>query len=566
MPGVTTIGVLAFSSCTSLTELTLPEGLTTIGKSAFYRSGLTTVTLPQSLTNIEESAFSECTSLNHVVWPKGVTNILFQTFYGCSALNNITLPEGLTTIGEAAFSGSGLTTVTLPQNLTNIKASAFKGCSRLQNIFCHIASPQEVTVSETAWDENTYKYTLFVRPGTAYTYRTADVWDNFKTITEGLNWSTCTIDDIEYWLNNDTHTAAVSGADKDVVFLNIPEQITHDNTTYTVTTIKNHAISDSQFGPVVKLVSLPQTIKSIEYAAFSGAVALADLFCHITNPQSVTVEENAWSTQAYSCNMHVHRGAADLYRNMSGWNKFENISEGLNWSVSGPIDDIAYLLNHDTQTAAVSYDVFISSGRKQIKSQVEHNGATYKVVEIRKEAFYEEPMNIDFMNVVLPETITSIGSGAFSNCQLWSITLPQNLTYLGDFAFSNCQAMTDIYCYVDDPQDITLFNRTWGSEQYDLCTLHVKPGRTDAYRNAEVWKNFRNITDDLTTGVENVTGDADITIEAGDNGLTIGGATWTVCTTDGRTVAQGNDAATLNLPAGIYVVRCGNTVKKVVIK
>lgn len=57
MPGVTTIGVLAFSSCTSLTELTLPEGLTTIGKSAFYRSGLTTVTLPQSLTNIEESAF-----------------------------------------------------------------------------------------------------------------------------------------------------------------------------------------------------------------------------------------------------------------------------------------------------------------------------------------------------------------------------------------------------------------------------------------------------------------------------------------------------------------------------
>ena len=88
-----------FYGCDSLTTVTLPDSLTTIGDYAFFFcSSLTTITLPDSLTTIGAYAFS-----------------------GCDSLTTITLPEGLTTIGDSAFQWCGsLTTVTLPDSLTTI--------------------------------------------------------------------------------------------------------------------------------------------------------------------------------------------------------------------------------------------------------------------------------------------------------------------------------------------------------------------------------------------------------------------------------------------------------------
>jgi hypothetical protein len=96
--------------------------------------------------------------------------------------------------------------------------------------------------------------------------------------------------------------------------------------------------------------------------------------------------------------------------------------------------------------------------------------------------------------------------------------------------------------------------------------LHVKPGTGDDYRNTDVWKNFTNIVEDLETGIQSAkAGDkGGITLDG--NGLTLGGAAWTVNTIDGRAVAQGTNKETLRLPTGIYVVRCGNTVKKIHIR
>lgn len=63
---VNTLGDNAFYSCTSLTSITLPEGLTSIGKYAFYSCALTSITLPEGLTSIEYGAFGGCTSLSLV--------------------------------------------------------------------------------------------------------------------------------------------------------------------------------------------------------------------------------------------------------------------------------------------------------------------------------------------------------------------------------------------------------------------------------------------------------------------------------------------------------------------
>lgn len=64
---VNTLPPNIFYFCTSLTSITLPEGLTSIGAEAFYYcSSLTSITLPEGLTSIGSSAFYSCTSLSLV--------------------------------------------------------------------------------------------------------------------------------------------------------------------------------------------------------------------------------------------------------------------------------------------------------------------------------------------------------------------------------------------------------------------------------------------------------------------------------------------------------------------
>ena len=134
--GVTEIGRCAFSRCSGLTSITLPSGVTKIGYSAFsHCSGLTSITLPSSLTTIDIFAFDSCSGLTSITLPSGVTEISKCAFYECSGLTSITLPSGVTKIGESAFQQcSGLTSITLPSALTEIGEAAFYECSGLTSI------------------------------------------------------------------------------------------------------------------------------------------------------------------------------------------------------------------------------------------------------------------------------------------------------------------------------------------------------------------------------------------------------------------------------------------------
>ena len=101
---VTSIGDYAFVYCSSLTEVTIPEGVTSIGVGAFGAcSNLTKVIIAEGVTSIGERAFEGCSNLTKVIIPEGVTSIGGGAFRACSRLTEVTIPKSVTSIGDRAF-------------------------------------------------------------------------------------------------------------------------------------------------------------------------------------------------------------------------------------------------------------------------------------------------------------------------------------------------------------------------------------------------------------------------------------------------------------------------------
>ena len=134
--GVTSIGEHAFAVCKNLTDVTIPDSVTSIGTGAFNYTGLTSVTIPNSVTSIGNSAFKECTGLKSVTIPSSVTSIEQAAFSNCTSLTSVTIPSSVTSIGKRAFYGcTGLTSVTIPNSVTSIGDEVFYNCTSLESIF-----------------------------------------------------------------------------------------------------------------------------------------------------------------------------------------------------------------------------------------------------------------------------------------------------------------------------------------------------------------------------------------------------------------------------------------------
>lgn len=134
---VVAVGRYAFAcySEPTLTSITLPETVTTIGENAFYRQAkLTELPLGDNITQVGDYAFSGTgvkeLVLSHVCWDRGMS-----LFSDCRELTSITLPEGMEVLPESFVSGcKSLKEVRLPASLRRIGQSAFSRCSALESI------------------------------------------------------------------------------------------------------------------------------------------------------------------------------------------------------------------------------------------------------------------------------------------------------------------------------------------------------------------------------------------------------------------------------------------------
>ncbi len=119
-----------------VTEMTLPEGLKTLGSGAFSRlRRVTKVNLPSTLTEIGDNAFSYCQYLSEVVIAKGTKKIGASAFGNCNSLTDVTIPDSVTAIGDYAFYGcTKLKNIGLPESVTAWGIGTFMDCERLTGL------------------------------------------------------------------------------------------------------------------------------------------------------------------------------------------------------------------------------------------------------------------------------------------------------------------------------------------------------------------------------------------------------------------------------------------------
>jgi hypothetical protein len=91
-------------------------------------TSLTSVTIGNGVTSIEDNAFNGCTSLTSVTIGNGVKNIKYWAFNGCTSLTSITIPASVTNLGNSVFDKcTSFTSITFEGANTNTDINSFPG-------------------------------------------------------------------------------------------------------------------------------------------------------------------------------------------------------------------------------------------------------------------------------------------------------------------------------------------------------------------------------------------------------------------------------------------------------
>lgn len=221
---VTEIGMSAFeNSYSTLSSVTMPNTITTIGNSAFAGCiGIWQIDIPASVTRIEDNAFYGCTGIQSIEIPHGVTEIGGYTFYNCVNLRNITLCNGITSIGECAFTYCRIEQIAIPSTVTRISNWAFSRCYWLDTVICEGETPASLG-NYVFIDSPIDTATLIVPCNAAGNYQNAAQWNDFGEILEDCEEIYVGIDKVD--VENDKSIFVYPNPAKENITLEVQDDI-----------------------------------------------------------------------------------------------------------------------------------------------------------------------------------------------------------------------------------------------------------------------------------------------------------------------------------------------------
>jgi len=485
------------SPFTTILNLTVGNGVTSIGSQAFYKCiNIESVVLPSSVQKIGSSAFQDCSKLQSATF-SGVDSIGSGAFGGCTALTNIVIPNTVKNIQETVFSGcTGLTSITLGNATTQIGGRAFYGCSHLASIVI----PNSVQVIY----ENAFQSC-----------------SGLMSVTLGTSLSKI-------------KSYAFSGCSS-LLSIQFPGSLI--------------SIEDNAFENCKGLTSLfiPSTIRSIGASTFTNCTGITTITIGDANNPGLPLSFNMNSFVGCT-------GVLSLIQNKditnTAYSPFMGLSTLTNVTIStyvSHLNDFAFW--GCTKIATLN----IPNSVKSVGAAAFYNCSSLTDIKL-PDNLQNIPNSLfwgctKLKNLTIPSSVVVIGNYAFCECSsLTSLTIPKNVIAIGGAALSGCTGLTGLTISRSIPPALgtTCFDRVATS----ICKLYVPTGSKITYQNAKQWKDFVNITEkemedviqtpDLTVYPDPITGSTKaVTIDAG-------GLKSALTTTELATINKLNIAGTIN--------------------
>ena len=410
---VSRIGHSAFYRCYGLSEVKIPSTVISIGDWAFSECyGLGKIEILSNVTNIGEFAFSDCKSLSEVKIPNSVTSIGDFAFSGCSSLSEIEIPSSVTSIGERVFVAcSNLSEVKIPNSVISIGQLAFGGCSSLSGV----KIPNSVTYIGD-----------FAFLGCS-SLGEVEIPSSVTNIRSEAFSGCSNLSKINVSENNLIYSSVLG-----VLFnKNKTELIRFPNGKYgkyeipsSVTSIRDYAFSDCSSLSEVKI---PSSVTSIGSGAFSGCSSLGE----VEIPSSMTsIGERAFSGCSNLSGVKIPSSVTNIrsgaFSGCSSLSEIE-ISSSVTYIGSGAFSGCSSLSKINVSKNNLEYSSVLGVLFNKDKTELIR-------FPNRKNGKYE-----------IPNSVTSIGIGAFSGCSsLSEIEIPSNVTSIGNRAFSDCSSLSEI--------------------------------------------------------------------------------------------------------------------------
>ena len=396
----------------------LNEDETVISESLFNGfSGLTGIlVIPERITAIQNNAFYGCSGITKIEFESNnnLTEIGDAAFYQCSGLTGVLdVPDSVTKIGQEAFyENTGLTGLELPSSLADLGSYAFYHCTNIQGIVTFSTDLSEIK-EYTFYNCWNLERLVFDSSGTK----------GVKIIKQDAFFCCSKLKTIEF-PNNLQEIEQKSFYQADLENIIFPDSLTK---------IGNSAFSYSNKLDIIHWSSALKTIGSYAFRECTNLKTLPD------STSLVTLNEYAFG----GCTLLGTNGTNDAIE----WIKNSSITKigdacfknctNLIGDFTGEID------NKDGQKVTIEGSPFVGTKINLVKTinlegktKIENNefaGAT-KLVDAKGQEVTE---------IVIPDTVTFIGTNAFSGCSsVTSIQIPNSVTSIGNGAFSDCIYLT----------------------------------------------------------------------------------------------------------------------------